>query len=243
METRTPLDGQKILILRHPDAAASMTQGITNLGGKVDAVPAIAITPIPSGIAQITPEILGPIDTLIITSNETVSILFKIHTIIDLLKLKSYIAVGPSTYQSLINAGIPAHQIKISSIHSAKGIRDEWGASLAHDHVLYPTSEAADPSLIKSLQCASVTQVALYRPETIKIAIAHANQYDYIVMTSGSIARSFFSQYPPETLVATYIAMGQQTADVIRSYSSRVITAYPSTQEGIIKALVSLQST
>jgi uroporphyrinogen-III synthase len=242
MERVPSLVDTKILVLRHPAEATIIRDSCTQLGAIVHAVPAIKILPISTGLSQITPTLLQQVDVVIFTSKHAIQLIFNQPNLPQQLENKIYVAVGPSTAETLITNGIRRECILVPTEYNADGIIQQFRSKFSGQMLLYPKSEAASPYLSGMLAGFSLIEIAIYRPSPIPIAITSVTQYDYIVITSSSIAHSFFSQYPPQAYPPTYIAMGEQTAQAIRPFASEVIVASPSTQAGVVSSILTTHS-
>ncbi len=242
MERVPSLVDTKILVLRHPSEATIICDSCTQLGAIVHAIPAIKILPISTGLSQITPTLLQQVDVVIFTSKHAIELIFTQPTLPNHLKNKIYVAVGPSTAETLIKHGIRRERILVPTEYNADGIIRQFRSKFGAQTLLYPKSEAASPYLSAMLTGLSLIEISIYRPAPIPIAIASLTQYDYIVITSSSIAHSFFSQHPPQTESPIYVAMGEQTAQAIRPFASKVIVASPSTQAGVVSSILTTHS-
>lgn len=242
MERFPALANTKILVLRHPSESTIIYDSCTQLGAIVHCVPAIKISPISTGLSQITPDLLHRIDVIIFTSKHSIQLIFDQPDLFKYLSDKIHVAVGPNTAETLIKNGIRKERILVPTEYNAEGLIRQFRPKLSKQRLLYPKSEAAGPYLTSMLKELSLIEIAIYRPDTIPIAIESQPQYDYVVITSSSISTSFFSQYPTHAEATIYVAMGEQTAQSVRQFSSQVIVASPSTQAGVVSSILSTHS-
>jgi uroporphyrinogen-III synthase len=240
MERNAPaLSGISILVLKAPADSLPMIELGNALGAIVDAVPAIRIEQIPEGLSRITPTLINSSDQIILTSPIAATLLFENTSHFEFLRNHHYVVVGPATANALAARHVPPMNIAVPNHFNAATLIDELGSGFLNQTVLYPRSEAAHPALGQSLRryAASVYEIPIYRPISMPIAVPDPNRYDYIVFTSGSIATSFFNQYPQPLRHPIPIVMGHNTADVVARYTSQWVTSATATQHGVIETI------
>ena len=182
--------------------------------------------PMPEGLAR------GDYDWLVVTSARTVEALGPVaaHTRV--------IAVGEATATALRAASVDVHVVP--GDHSARGIADEWPGGADETRVLLPQSDLADPALASSLieRGLAVTTVVAYRTVAVDVTPGGRAPVDWILVTSGSVARQVAAQLaplPPGTRVA---CIGERTAAEARAAGLPVdVVAAEKTLESLIAAL------
>ena len=181
---------------------------------------------IPQGLAR------GDYDWLVVTSARTVGALGAVAA------RTRIVAVGEATAAALGAASVDVHFVPRDS--SATGIADEWPGSEDGARVLLPQSDLADPALASALsdQGLAVTTVVAYRTVAVGVTPEGRAPVDWILVTSGSVARQVAAQLaplPPGTRVA---CIGERTAAEARACGLRVdVIAKETSLESLVAAL------
>ena len=192
-------------------------------------VPLIAYEPgepMPEGLAR------GDYDWLVVTSARTVGALGVVAASTRI------IAVGEATAAALREAGLPVHFVPRE--RSAAGIAREWPGSADEAQVLLPQSDLADPGLASALtkRGLAVRAVVAYRTVAVEVPPEGRTPVDWILVTSGSVARQVAAQLvplPPGTRVA---CIGERTAAEARAAGLPVdAIAAQTTLESLVDAL------
>jgi uroporphyrinogen-III synthase len=174
----------------------------------------------------------GEIDWLVVTSVRTVEALGEVAVSTKI------VAVGESTAAALRAAGYPVSFVPRD--HSSRGIVDEWPGAATESRVLLPASNLADPGLAAALRSRGlvVTTVVAYRTVPVEVPPEGRAPVDWILVTSGSVARQVAAQLaplPPGTRVA---CIGERTAAEARALGLPVAAvAEEQTLESLIDAL------
>ena len=182
--------------------------------------------PMPEGLAR------GEYDWLVVTSARTVEALG------DVAATTKVIAVGEATAAALRAASVIVHFAPRDS--SARGIADEWPGSEHERRVLLPQSHLADPGLASALRARdlAVRTVVAYRTVSVPVSPEGRAPLDWILVTSGSVARQVAAQLaplPPGTRVA---CIGERTAAEARAAGLPVhAVAAERTLQSLIAAL------
>ena len=204
--------GRRVLVPRAGEWGAHAAALLRDRGAVPVIVPLIAYAPgdpLPAGLAT------GEYDWLVVTSARTVEALGAVAA------STRVVSVGEATAEALRAAGYPVRLVPRE--HSAAGIAEEWpGAS--GDRVLLPQSDLADGSLAAALTArgARVHSVAAYRTVAVPVTPAGRAPVDWILVTSGSVARQVAAQLaplPPGTRVA---CIGERTAAEARACGLQV---------------------
>jgi len=180
----------------------------------------------PEGLAR------GEFDWLVVTSARTVEALG------DNAAHTKVVAVGEATAAALRAAGVSVHFVPRDM--SAQGIADEWPGAPGEARVLLPQSDLADPALASALESRglAVRTVVAYRTVAVAVPPEGHAPVDWILVTSGSVARQVAAQLaplPPGTRVA---CIGERTAAEARACGLRVdVVAAERTLESLVAAL------
>jgi uroporphyrinogen-III synthase len=182
--------------------------------------------PMPEGLAR------GDYDWLVVTSARTVEALGPVAA------STKVIAVGEATAAALRAASVSVHVVPRDT--SAAGIADEWPGTADETRVLLPQSDLADRALASSLEGRGlvVRSVVAYRTVAVAVPPEGRTPVDWILVTSGSVARQVAAQLaplPPGTRVA---CIGERTAAETRAAGLPVhAVAAERTLESLIAAL------
>jgi uroporphyrinogen-III synthase len=192
-------------------------------------VPLIDFAPgesMPGGLAR------GDYDWLVVTSARTVEALG------DIAPSTKVIAVGEATAAALRAASVSVQFVPRDS--SATGIADEWPGAANETRVLLPQSDLADGALASTLEGRglAVRSVVAYRTISVPVTPGGRAPVDWILVTSGSVARQVAAQLAP-LLPGTRVAcIGERTAAEARAHRLPVhVVAGEQTLESLVAAL------
>ena len=223
------MSGVRVLVPRAGEWGSRAARLLEHRGMTAVIVPLIAYEPgepMPAGLAR------GDFDWLVVTSARTVEAL---GTVAASTKV---IAVGEATAAALRSAGIGVHFVPRDS--SARGIADEWPGSEGERRVLLPQSDLADPGLASVLmdQGLVVTAVVAYRTVAVEVPPDSRAPVDWILVTSGSVARQVAAQLAPLAPDTRVACIGERTALEARSLGLPVAVVAPEkTLESLIDSL------
>ena len=185
-----------------------------------------AAEPMPAGLAR------GDYDWLVVTSARTVEALGAIA------ERTKVIAVGEATAAALRAAGVSVHFVPRDS--SAAGIADEWPGSADETRVLLPQSDLADRGLASVLtnRGLAVRTVVAYRTVPVAVPPEGRSPVDWILVTSGSVARQVAAQLTPLRHGTRVACIGERTAAEARALGLPVdAVAAERSLESLIAAL------
>lgn len=174
----------------------------------------------------------GEIDWLVVTSVRTVEALGEVAASTKI------VAIGDSTATALRSAGYPVSFVPREQ--SSRGIVDEWPGAATESRVLLPASNLADPGLASALRGRGLVVATVVAYRTVPVAVPPEGRapVDWILVTSGSVARQVAAQLaplPPGTRVA---CIGERTAAEARALGLPVAAvAEEKTLESLIDAL------
>jgi len=242
--TQMTLLNKKFLILRPKEHLENSIKLIREKGGLAFVIPSIRIAPI-SDWSNVDIHIKnlfdGFYDWLIFTSSNGVEIVMNriLNIGLNPKNIKSKIAViGPSTLEKLKNYKLKAD--KIPSNFIGESLIDALG-DVKNLNILILRSSIGRKAILDILQSrgANVIDIPVYNIQMVNITeelkkIIH--EIDYVLLTSSSIAKSFFSSIKsiPDNLKIACI--GPITAETVISMGFRVdIIAKEHTFEGLIK--------
>lgn len=195
--------GQRVLVPRAGEWGARAAALLRDRGAVPVIVPLIDYAP---G----DPMPAGEFDWLVVTSARTV------EALPEIAPRTRIVAVGEATAETLRAAGFAVHVVPRE--HSAAGIADEWPGS-SGESVLLPQSDLAGGILAAALTARGmrVHAVVAYRTVAVKVTPEGRAPVDWILVTSGSVARQVAAQLaplPPGTRVA---CIGERTAAEARA--------------------------
>ena len=223
------MTGVRVLVPRAGEWGSRAATLLSERGAIPVIVPLIAYEaaePMPAGLAR------GDYDWLVVTSARTVEALG------DVAAGTKVVAVGEATAAALRAAGHAVHFVPHD--RSATGIAHEWPGSAHEARVLLPQSDLAHPALASALiaRGLEVRAVVAYRTVAVPVAPEGRARVDWILVTSGSVARQFAAQLaplPPGTRVA---CIGERTAAEARACGLPVdAVAAEKTLESLIDVL------
>jgi len=238
------LQNKKFLILRPKEHLKSSIKLIREKGGFAFIIPSIRIIPISDWSiidTHIKKLFEGFYDWLIFTSPNGVEIVM--NHILDIglnpKNINSKIAViGPSTLEKLKNYKLKADKIPSSFI--GESLVDVLG-NVKNLNILMLRSSIGRKSILDILKSrgANVIDIPVYNVQVVDISKELEKiiyEIDYVLLTSSSIAKSFFSSIRsiPDNLKIACI--GPITAETVISMGFKVdIIAKEHTFEGLIK--------
>jgi len=223
------VNGLRVLVPRAGEWGSRAARLLAERGTIPVIVPLIAYEPgepMPAGLAR------GDFDWLVVTSARTVEAL---GTVAASTKV---IAVGEATAAALRAAGIGVHFVPRD--RSAQGIADEWPGNEDERRVLLPQSDLADPGLASVLMDRGlvVTAVVAYRTVAVEVPPDSRAPVDWILVTSGSVARQVAAQLAPLAPGTRVACIGERTASEARSLGLPVAVVAPEkTLESLIDSL------
>jgi uroporphyrinogen-III synthase len=243
---------KKFLILRPKEHIYNSVKLIEKKGGIAIIIPSIKIIPTTDwSIVDIHIKNLfeGFYDWLIFTSPNGVDIVMRHILDINLnpKNIKSKIAViGPSTLQKLKNYGLMAD--KIPSSFTGENLVEVLG-DVKNLNILILRSSIGRKTIADILQLrgANVVDIPVYDVEIVDISKELEKiiyEIDYVLLTSSSVAKSFFSSIKvlPDHLKIACI--GPITASTVILMGFRVdIVAKEHTFEGLIKEIEEYEKT
>lgn len=235
---------KKFLILRPREHIENSIKLINKKGGLAIVVPSIKIIPISDwSVVDVHIKKLfdGFYDWLIFTSPNGVEIVM--NHILDIglnpKNIKSKIAViGPSTLKKLKNYKLKAD--KIPSNFIGERLVDVLG-NVKNLNILILRSSIGRKVILDILKSrgANVIDIPVYNVQLIDISKELENiihQVDYVLLTSSSIAKSFFSSIKSIPNNLKIACIGPITAQTVISMGFKVdIVAKEHTFEGLIK--------
>lgn len=234
METQPALLGARVLALRDIATVRELQIGIESEGGHFDAVPAITTIALPKWERSISNALLTRADGIIFTSHYATEIVLATREIYQKICDKKIICIGPKTAAPFLNAGYPAHNIRFPSTPTSAAIMEDFSTELTSELWIHPRSQLSTTDWLGS--CRSVYPIAIYTTLPLTIAINSPLEYDYVIHFSGSVARSFFNQFPTDLPQQVHLAIGQQTLRYLKC-SNKLISDTP-TQRDIIKKII-----
>jgi len=243
---------KKFLILRPNEHIDNSVKLIKEKGGIAIVIPSIRIIPTNDwSIVDIHIKKLfeGFYDWLIFTSPNGVEIVMKHILDINLnpKNIKSKIAViGPSTLQKLKNYGLRADKIPSSFI--SESLANVLG-NVKNLNILILRSSIGRKTIVDILQLrgANVVDIPVYDVQVIDISKELEKiiyEIDYVLLTSSSIAKSFFSSIKTIPNHLKIACIGPITARTVISMGFKVdIVAKEHTFEGLIKEVEEYEKT
>ncbi|MCH5212629.1 MAG: uroporphyrinogen-III C-methyltransferase [Oscillospiraceae bacterium] len=162
---------------------------------------------------------------------------------IRILSKIKFAVIGAKTAEALANRGIYADCVpeKADSSSLAAVLRKELTES---DNVLLLRAEEASEVVLQMLENEGIPflDLALYRTETDfskrEALNVYAKETDYIILSSGSVARAFSDLMESETS-AKFISIGAQTTVESQKYGIEIYkTARNASAEDIIKSVL-----
>lgn len=204
---------------------------------EISSVAISKIDPIAEELSRLKPNILSA-KNIIITSKHTVKLLFESYPSLIHSQSTYYFVVGDGTARYLSTFSIPNDRILIPQIHTGNGILDEFSARLSSENTIYAGSSETNSELIDKLQDLGVLCSKIYRPIPLKMGSIPIENYNFILISSGSIAYSLFSQFAGRfNKNVTFIAYGKQTEQVLKQFTDRFITARSAKPKDIISVI------
>ncbi|HWG91364.1 MAG TPA: uroporphyrinogen-III synthase, partial [Candidatus Thermoplasmatota archaeon] len=138
-------------------------------------------------------------------------------------------AVGPATARALRDHGFPVHLVSPDGTGGGLGrlLAAKWPPK---GPVLLPQAEAPTPDLADALRAAGIETIpwAVYRTRTQDPIPAPplAAPVDVLLVASPSAVRALAGR-KPETVAATWVALGPTTADALRAHGFPVHAVAP----------------
>ncbi len=248
------LFAKKIIVTRPESQNAELSCLLRERGAEVIECPAIQILP-PKNILALDRALrdLAPFDWILFTSVNSAGFFFKrlkaLKKDARALRGVKIGAVGETTARFLAGHGLCADLIP-GEFHTralvAALLKKKW---VRGKHFLLPRTDIAPPFLKQALEKAGgrVTAVAAYRTvrDVRKIArlreAIQAGAPDFVLLTSASTARHFFTALPG-TLRAKIrrqlVSIGPATTEALRLLGLRpLLEAREHTAEGLVRAL------
>jgi len=254
-----PLHGRRVLVMR-PAAQIPPTAALLRAqGAEAVALPSIAIVPPPdpAAVERAVAE-LSSYDVVVFTSENAVDALWD-----ALVRLGGdarafgrtrLAAIGPSTADALRGRGLGVDILPERFVAEARGaaILDALGVGAARARVLLPRAFEAREVLPEMLRAAGVEVdvVAVYR--TVAASAGRAEelrellgrgQIDYVLLCSSSTVTSLCAMLGTDAVSllsrARLASIGPITTQTAERLGLRVVlTASPSTIEGLVGAIV-----
>ncbi len=202
-----------ILLLRpHPVEIGSLSEA-----GIVAAIPVLRVVPNQEALREIL-ERLDECDWLVLTSPRAPRMLRSIREhLLDATRRGLRLAVvGPRTAERL-RAELGLEPSLVPESYTGASLAEELVKKHKPGCVLLARSEKATPELLQVLQRSGIRyyEIPLYRVEKVEkltdTAARIADDFDYVVFTSPSVAEAFFSKYHGEPGF-TPVAIGPTTA-------------------------------
>ncbi|MDH7598947.1 MAG: uroporphyrinogen-III C-methyltransferase [Sedimentisphaerales bacterium] len=247
---RLPLSGRAILITRDQQGNSELASIIEDNGGRAIAFETVRTRPLPI-IATIAK--LSSYDWIVFTSRRGVGSFFEQLHVSDMdaraLGRAHVAAIGPATYQALMQFGIKADLVpqQYTTIALARALIES--ADLRGRRILLIRSELADERLESALKAAggSVEQVAAYTSEPVNgdptaiVNMLRSGQVDWVTFASSYQARVFFQQIEPQLVNSNsrVASIGPQTSAELARLGVRVdLEAGTHTIEGLVQAII-----
>lgn len=241
MEINPTLTPPKVLLLRADGPPHEFEAIATQLNWFLDVIIAMTTTVIDTHLLMLAQKIQTQVELVVFTSKKSVDIVCQIPHLLPYLQKLKFICVGTATATQLCQYGISSHAIQVPEDYTAAGIVKKYEPLFAISRILYPRSEAANPYLKTIITRYNGTVIDIYKPTPIPIAIPSIQQYDYIVLTSGSIATHFFTHYSANPNLPPVVAVGIQTAKTIQNYTQNLVIPTDSRPNGIIHAILNTE--
>lgn len=253
---RLPLFGQRIVVTRPREQAATLSDRLRALGAEVIALPTIEICPpddwgpLDAAIAE-----LDAYDWLIFTSANGVRHFVERldESDCDLRDIRAKIcAIGPATAESLARLHIKVDRTPEEYV--AESLLDALsGEDLQGKRILLPRARVARDVIPVELEKrgAALNVVAAYQtviPEDVASRIERlfegSRKPDWVTFTSSSTVRNFVSLCPVERLEGVRVAsIGPITSATARELSLRVDVEAPKyTVGGVIDAILAAKT-
>ncbi len=214
MEAKVGRQGKpRVLVLRPPEASVGSLADFAIVAH----IPVIDIEPVPGAGEEVLSR-LENCEWLILTSPRAPRIISgiaqRLKELNEIGKLKIAV-VGPKTLEELNRIGLKADLVPqdYRGISLAKEL-----AKLKPKCVIAARSEKAVPELVEELRKAGVDviEIPLYRvvilDDMARIAASIADEFNYVVFTSPSIAEAFTKHYQRRKPRFTPVSIGPTTA-------------------------------
>lgn len=240
------LEGQRVLILRPREQAASVVSELERLGALPVLLPALTImppedpAPLERALAQ-----LDSYDWLLLTSANGVQAVFeRISSLPEGLRIA---AVGPKTAQAMEAWGAEADLIP--PVATAESLAEAMLKQVGVRRVLFPRANRAREVIVPALRAVGIQidDPIAYRSVNAVAAgealdALRQGAIDWVLVTSPSTLEALLEKVDREVLRRTRLAsIGPISSEAIRRHGLEVaVEAAPHTLEALIAAIAAL---